>query len=124
MIAKYNGFCRVTNQKIIAGKTEIIKVNGKWQCAESESAMTRNSRIKSIVMAPPTGDEWDTIEAEEKAYQDAKEAAVSSLHAQFPDVAPEQWRAAISNAMSLFPKDIHFTSAAKEAAFNQAIANL
>lgn len=124
MIAKYNGFCKITNQPIIAGETEIIKINGKWQCAKAESAMARNSRIKSIVMAPPTGEEWDAIEAEEKAYQDAKEAAVSSLHAQFPDVAPAKWRAAISNAMSLFPKDIQFTSEEKEIAFNQAIANL
>lgn len=31
MIAKYDGYCKVTGQKIVAGKTEIVKINGKWQ---------------------------------------------------------------------------------------------
>lgn len=31
MIAKYNGYCKVTNQQIVAGVTEIEKVNGVWQ---------------------------------------------------------------------------------------------
>ena len=31
MIAKYNGLCKVTNQVIVAGKTEIKKINGQWQ---------------------------------------------------------------------------------------------
>jgi len=31
MVAKYDGYCKVTKQKIVSGKTEIIKKNGKWQ---------------------------------------------------------------------------------------------
>lgn len=35
MLAKYNGFCKVTNQHIVAGVTEIVKVDGVWQCANN-----------------------------------------------------------------------------------------
>lgn len=31
MIAKYSGRCKVTGQEIIAGQTEIAKVDGIWQ---------------------------------------------------------------------------------------------
>lgn len=124
MKAKYNGFCKITNQKIIAGETEIVKINGVWQCEKAESAMTRNSRIKDYVMAPPEDYDWAAAAAEEEAYREAKEAAVSSLHTQFPDVAPEKWRAAINNATEPFGRPVVFTSREKEDAFDKAIANL
>ena len=38
MIAKYDGKCKVTGKAIIAGKTEIEKVNGAWQVVGSDKA--------------------------------------------------------------------------------------
>ena len=31
MIAKYDGKCKVTGMAIVAGETELVKVNGTWQ---------------------------------------------------------------------------------------------
>ncbi len=91
---------------------------------------TRNQNVqdavfKSEIAAPDWEERFAEIEAENDAYEAKKEAAVQKLHAQFPDVAPEKWRAAITNATSeLFPKQIKFTSKEKEAAFNEAIKEL
>ena len=41
MIAKYDGYCKVTGQKIVAGKTEIVKVDGKWQAKGQPVAQER-----------------------------------------------------------------------------------
>lgn len=129
MIAKYNGYCKITGQKIVAGETEIVKVNGQWRCKDGQ-ALTRSQRVQKAVFesemaAPDWDDRFAEMQAEHDAYEAKKEAAVNSLYSQFPDVAPQQWRAAISNATtSMFPKPIKFTSSEKEAAFNKAIANL
>ncbi len=42
MIAKFNGTCKVTGEKIVAGETELVKVNGIWQ-------------IKPLVTRSPIG---------------------------------------------------------------------
>lgn len=47
MKAKYNGYCKVTDQPIVAGKTRIAKVNGKWQVAPTK-ATPQNA---TVVMA-------------------------------------------------------------------------
>lgn len=38
MIAKYDGICKVTGQKIVAGVTEIAKIGGVWQAVSSTPA--------------------------------------------------------------------------------------
>lgn len=124
MKAKYNGFCKTTNQPIIAGETEIVKINGVWQCEKSESAMARNDRIKSIVMAAPEDYDWEEAEAEIADYEAAKRASAQRLHAQFPDTPAAKWLSALEPQLDLFPRPIQFTSAAKEAAFNAEIAKL
>lgn len=124
MKAKYSGFCKITNQPIIAGETEIVKINGVWQCEKAESAMARNDRIKSIVMAAPEDYDWEEAEAEIAAYEEAKRAASQRLHEQFPDTPAAKWLSALESQLDIFPRPIQFTSAAKEAAFNAEIAKL
>ena len=36
MLAKYSGTCKVTGKRIVAGQTNIEKVNGRWQVAAPE----------------------------------------------------------------------------------------
>ncbi len=36
MLAKYSGTCKVTGQRIVAGQTNIEKINGRWQVASPE----------------------------------------------------------------------------------------
>ena len=129
MKAKYNSYCKITNQPIIAGETEIVKINGQWQCAKAESQMAKNDRIKDAVFASEMqadgfDDYYMELEAENDRYEAKKSAAAQRLHAQFPDTPASKWLAAIEAATAIFAKPVQFTSEAKSAAFEAEIANL
>lgn len=129
MKAKYNGFCKITNQKIIAGETEIVKINGVWQAEKSLSRMDLNSQIKAAVFAsemaaPDWSEYYAEMQAEEEAYETKKSEAAQRLNAQFPDVPATNWLRAIEATMDPLGKPVILTSAEKEAAFNKEIKNL
>jgi len=45
-IAKYNGFCNITNQRVVAGETVIARIDGKWQVAKSTGEIEVGSVIR------------------------------------------------------------------------------
>jgi len=59
MIAKYNGKCPVTKQKIIAGVTEITRKDGVWQIYQKPTG-TKKPYGATISMAwsEPLQDKW------------------------------------------------------------------
>lgn len=71
MIAKYDGYCKVTGQKIVAGKTEIVKVNGKWQAKGQPVAqgtiVTKHGNQYSA-------QEWTEMQAQFTARQEENDA--------------------------------------------------
>ena len=71
MIAKYDGYCKVTGQKIVAGKTEIVKVDGKWQAKGQPVAqgtvVTKHGNQYSR-------QEWGEMQAQFQARQDENDA--------------------------------------------------
>ena len=42
MIAKFDGYCKVTHQRITAGVTNIEKINGVWQIAKPAQSPKSN----------------------------------------------------------------------------------
>lgn len=52
MIAKYNGFCKVTKQQIVAGVTEIQKINGIWQVVGDTQPPHGITTAMAIVTTP------------------------------------------------------------------------
>lgn len=53
MIAKYNGRCSKTGEKIIAGVTEIVRTaDGKWKIAESKSDYLKRCGYANVEFHP------------------------------------------------------------------------
>jgi hypothetical protein len=125
MIAKYNGFCRKTNRQIIAGKTNLIKVDGQWQ-AEGDPLDRRAVERIFGVEESIYYDDGAARDRDEKAYEESKKLAAKNLHIQFPDVAAAKWLQAINASLSMDfgQPEVRFSSAAKEAAFYAATKNL
>ena len=74
MIAKYDGYCKVTHQRIVAGVTNIERIGGVWQVAQksAQSSYTIPASA-SVIMAWSENDQdrWgDEIACHHVAFGD------------------------------------------------------
>lgn len=119
MKAKYNGFCKVTGQKIVAGETEIEKVNGQWQAVGAPKFVNRLTKMVNIEIDQPLNDgEYEEMVAETEAYESQIEAAANDLNRQFPEVPASTWMSAIRNIGDPFGRPVRFSSIEKQNAFD------
>ena len=73
MLARYDGYCKVTHQRIIAGVTNIEKVNGTWQATQKQSGKYAIPAGAVVIMAWSDNDQdrWgDEIATHHVAFGD------------------------------------------------------
>lgn len=82
MIARYDGYCKVTHQRITAGVTNIEKVNGVWQVAHTQSSKHAIPTGASVIMAWSENDQdrWgDEIATHHVAFGDDEGEVVGKI---------------------------------------------
>lgn len=58
MIAKYDGNCKMTKEKIIAGETEVEKISGNWVRSPEYMASDEDEVVRHAVEAWRTGGQF------------------------------------------------------------------
>lgn len=90
MIARYDGYCKVTGQKITKGVTEIVKIGGKWQVkggtpVASGTVVTRHGNQYSATEYSEMMSEWDRQIAENDSIDEHNETVIRAAAAALTD---------------------------------------
>lgn len=102
MIAKYNGRCKVTGQRIVAGVTNIERINGTWQVSQRSQPAQSIPTGACVVMA------WSEND------QDRWGDEIATHHVAFGDddgeIIGKVWNCSTAESARKMAEDIYYGS--------------